>query len=288
MRVGLLIDPIDPRLSYVDNLKKAAQMGFRLVQLWYKDLVENVKGGAKELAKTLGDLDLELKSLAAYTDLVDPRRSRAEIIDFMKGAIRYAADAGVRLVVTESGGVPGKHEDWDELVGRLRELVQAAKSAGVALLVENGPGVLVNDTKLMLRMMDEVGVEGFGINFDPANLNLVPDNVVSAVQKLGPFIVDTHAKDSVLLTGSFERDRDVLEEHVFRVPEGEEFIHIPEGVEWALPPIGEGDVPFHEYLAALKKNRFAGDLLIEYQGGGSRERAILQSRRHLEKLLGKI
>ena len=304
MRVGLLIDPIDPALSYMENLEKASELGFDVVQLWYKDAVTKVEGGALGLAKALEGLGLELKSLAAYTDILDPQKPWAETFDFLKRAIRYAADAGTRFVVTESGGFPGMLDEWGTLVERLREVVRAARGAGVTILVENGPGVLVSDTALMLRMMEEVGPESFGINFDPANLNLTPGDVVEAVEKLGAFIRDTHAKDSILLregvggvgasAGSVSggagpgAGRSVPEEHIFVIPEGEDFIHIPKGVRWALPPIGEGDVPFPEYLAALRRKGFGGDLIIEYQGGGDREYAIVSGREYLKRALAAI
>ena len=41
MRIGLMMEPIDPGLSYRENLKKASQLGFEVVQLWYKDIVEH-------------------------------------------------------------------------------------------------------------------------------------------------------------------------------------------------------------------------------------------------------
>jgi sugar phosphate isomerase/epimerase len=291
MKIGLLIDPIDPTRSYVENLRMAERLGFQLVQLWYKDVAAHLSAtpgmSPGTFSSMLKDLGITLKSLAAYTDLVDPRRGWGEIYEFMKAAIGCAAEAGAPFVVTESGGVPGGLGDWDELVRRLRLLVERAKSEGVCLLVENGPGVLVNDTAHMLRMASEVDAgDWFGVNFDPANLNLVPGDVTDAVGKLGSIIKDTHAKDSVLLRdGKGGPAKRVPAEHVFVVPEGEEFIHIPEGTRWALPPIGEGDVPFAEYLGALKAAKFKGDLIIEYQGGGDRERAVVESKRRLEVLL---
>ncbi len=156
-------------------------------------------------------------------------------------------------------------------------------SCGIAVLVENGPGVLVNDTKLMLRFMEELNSDWVGINFDPANLNLVPDDVLGAVETLGGYIRDTHAKDSILLTQ--DERRVVPDEHIFVVPEGEDFIHLPEGVKWALPPIGEGDVPFSDYIHSLQRVHFSGDLIIEYQGGGDREKAIVQCKRYIEDIL---
>jgi len=229
---------------------------------------------------------LELKSLAAYTDILDPHLQWDKIFGGLKRAIDYAAEAQTKFIVTESGGMPGELNKWDELIKRFSQLAKYAESCEVGILVENGPGVLVNDTELMLKMMKELNSDYIGVNFDPANLNLIPGDVVDAVFELGDFIKDTHAKDSILLLA--DSDRKVPEEHIFVMPEGEEFIHLPEDITWILPPVGEGDVPFYEYLSALHKINFNGDLIIEYQGGGDREQAIVQSKRYLEGILQKI
>jgi sugar phosphate isomerase/epimerase len=283
MRVGLLIDPIVPDLSYGDNLTRAAGLGFEVVQLWYRDMVAESGGNPADIVSLLKDLGLELKSLAAYTDVLDPKRTWDEIFGELKEAIDFASRTGVRYVVTESGGEPGALELWGELIRRFSQLVSHAASRGVILLVENGPGVLVNDIELMVRLMSDLDSSHVGINFDPANLLLVPDDVIRAVQVLGAHIRDTHAKDAILLEKGSRRE--VPEEHVFAMPEGEEFIHLPEDVQWVLPPVGEGDVPFENYMDALTGIGFEGDLIIEFQGGGNREEAVVKSREYLKRLL---
>jgi len=283
MRIGLLIDPIVPDLSYRDNLRRAAGLGFEVVQLWYRDMVSESRGNPADTVSLLKDLGLELKSLAAYTDVLDPKREWEEIFGELREAIDFASSAGVRCVVTESGGEPGGLELWGELIRRFSQLVSHAVSRDVILLVENGPGVLVNDIELMSRLMSDLDSSHLGINFDPANLVLVPDDVIRAVQVLGAHIRDTHAKDAILIKEGSRRQ--VPEEHVFRMPEGEEFIHLPKDVRWVLPPVGEGDVPFENYVAALKGVGFEGDLISEVQGGGNREEAVVQSREYLTRLL---
>ena len=304
MKIGLMIEPIDPGLSYTENLKKASELGFKVVQLWYKDIVAQSRGDHKQFLKMLKSLGLELKSLGAYTDIIDPDIPRVTIMKNFKKVIDFASEADVRFVITESGGRPGLLEGWDEMISRFSELAEHAGSRGVIVLVENGPGVMVGSTELMLRMMRELNSENIGINFDPANLVLIPDDVVKAVKALGSYIMDTHAKDSILLkkgSGRLVPDNRlavpdnrlavpdnrlaVLEEHIFVMPKGEDFIHLPEDVTWVLPPIGEGDVPFEEYISALKKTGFKGDLIIEYQGGGNREKAVIQCKEYLEKIL---
>jgi sugar phosphate isomerase/epimerase len=283
MRTGLLIDPIDPDLTYEDNLKRAADLGFQVVQLWYRDMVAETGGNPGEIVDLLAELGLELKSLAAYTDVLDPEREWNHILEELTGAMDFAAGAGVPFVVTESGGVPGQLHEWGKMIARFKELVACAAARDVIVLVENGPGVLVGGIDLMKRMMEELDSRHVGLNFDPANLVLVPEEVLLAVRELGPYIRDTHAKDGILLPPGSQRE--VPEEHIFSIPEGEEFIHIPEGMKWVLPPVGEGDVPFPEYLGALREVGFQGDLIIEFQGGGDREEAIVRSRRYIEGLL---
>ena len=283
MRIGLLIDPIDPDLTYRENIKKASDLGFKVLQLWFRDMVSESGGHPDEIVELLQNLGLELKSLAAYMDILDPEREWNAIFSDIKEAVDFAAEARVKYVVTESGGVPGRLEEWDEMVGRFARLADYAASQSVVLLVENGPGVLVRSGELMVRMMDEIGSPHLGFNFDPANLVLVPDDVIQTVRTLGKHIRDTHAKDAILLSDSSERS--VPEEHIFSVPEGEEFIHIPDGLRWVLPPVGDGDVPFTDYLKALNQEGFDGDLIIEFQGGGSREEAIVRSKNYLQGLL---
>ena len=128
MRVGLLIDPIDPDLSYGDNLTRAADLGFEVVQLWYRDMVSESRGNPTDIVDLLKDLGLELKSLAAYTDILDPKRTWDQIFDELRGAIDFASRAKVRFVVTESGGEPGRVEAWSEMIGHCETI--SSSSAG--------------------------------------------------------------------------------------------------------------------------------------------------------------
>ncbi len=287
MKIGLMVDPIWPHLSYQENLKKVSEMGFKEIQLWYKDITQNFSLSPADFVKFLRDeLGLELVALSAYTDFLNPTRAREAIIREFKEIVSYASQAQVRFVITESGGRPGEMDKWEELIFRLSEIGNYCREQEVFLLIENGPGVLVENTELMLRLIEDLNNDFIKINFDPANLNLVCEDIVEAVRKLKNLIICTHAKDSILVPARSKRE--IPKEHIFTVPEGEGFINIPPGVKWVLPPLGEGDVPFLQYLKALQEINYQGYLIIEYQGGGDRYQNILKCKHYLEKLLAQL
>jgi L-ribulose-5-phosphate 3-epimerase len=107
-------------------------------------------------------------------------------------------------------------------------------------------------------------VSGVGVNLDPANLVMVGGHdPVEAVRLLGPYIVHTHAKDGRRLKpcsaaevyGAFADG--TFKALVERLG-GDPFIEVP---------LGEGEVDWDAYLAALRGVGFSGFLTIEREVG---------------------
>jgi len=93
---------------------------------------------------------------------------------------------------------------------------------------------------------------------DPANLVMVVgDDPVKAVHTLKDYIVHTHAKDGRMI---YARDPEV----VYGITNSDD---VPVGPSHLEVPLGEGQVPFPEYLAALDEIGFKGFLTIEREVG---------------------
>ena len=123
MKIGLMVDTIWSHLPYKENLKRVSEMGFDKVQLWYRDIIQNFSLSPADFTEFLrNELRLELIALSAYTDFLDPAKEREVIIGELKEIIDYAAKAGVRFVITESGGKPGEMDKWKELISRFSEI----------------------------------------------------------------------------------------------------------------------------------------------------------------------
>ena len=90
------------------------------------------------------------------------------------------------------------------------------------------------------EFLDSLGSTGVAVNYDPANLTMcVDDDAVKGVYELQKYIVHTHAKDG--LRGTQPPYKEV--------------------------PLGQGDVDFGRYLAALEKVGYRGFLTIERECG---------------------
>ena len=95
------------------------------------------------------------------------------------------------------------------------------------------------------------------VNLDPANLVMVTgDDPVQAVYNLKDYIVHTHAKDGIKLKdGNPEAIYGVIEDVI---QAGDFFKEVP---------LGEGNVPFDNYLKALDDIGYKGFLTIEREVG---------------------
>jgi sugar phosphate isomerase/epimerase len=118
-------------------------------------------------------------------------------------------------------------EQWDVLVESISRCNDKAKSAGKRMLVEPRLGENVGNTDAMLRLLDAVNNDNFGVLFDPAHLYPQKEILPLSLEKLGKKTYYVHLADSDGLTN----------EHL---------------------AIGAGKVDWDAIFAALKKHDFPG------------------------------
>jgi sugar phosphate isomerase/epimerase len=84
-----------------------------------------------------------------------------------------------------------------------REATELARQKGIRLAVENHIDYNSDEIKWLI---DAVGSEWFGINFDTANFIRVLDDPVEAARKLAPHVYATHVKDVLPVKGVSVRE----------------------------------------------------------------------------------
>ncbi len=188
-----------------------------------------------------------------------PRQYRAGRIAAIKKTSEFAKLCGVPAVQTHCGFMPENPNDpvYKELVEALREVAAYCKKNGQSFRCETGQ----ETPTTMVRAIRDTGVEGLGVNLDPANLIMYGKaNPVDGLDILGPYIQGVHAKDGLYPTGTRELGREV--------------------------PIGKGKVNFPELIKKLKAVGYRGPLTIEREiEGAEQKKDILSAKAFLEKLI---
>ncbi len=180
-------------------------------------------------------------------------------VEKTKRIIDLAETLGTKVITTHIGVIPADKSNprYAVMLAALTECGLYAKEKGITLAIETGPE---KATTLLAFLKDTKG--GVGVNLDPANFTMVTaQDAVEAVYILRDYIVHTHAKDGVMLAPDLN-PTEVY--HAFAVG-GVEALNACKGFKEL--PLGQGDVDFDAYLAALKDIGYDGFLTIERETG---------------------
>lgn len=249
------------RVSFEESLRLAKEIGFQGVQIWVTGALdpENLDNGADWVRRTVEKYGLEISALCgelgygfAYEEGLEWRIRKT------KEYLTYSVELGAPIVTTHIGVIPEDraHPDWDKLRRSLDEIGAHGERVGAVLAAETGP----EEPELMKEFFHTLNTSAIKINYDPANLVMMGFDPVKGVYVLAPYIVHTHAKDGVKFS-----DGQVGE-----------------------APLGKGQVPWQEYLRALKENGYKGYLTVEREVGEEPEKDIREAKEFLSALLSCI
>ena len=264
--IGVIIDSF--RTDIPTAVKKAADCGAQGIQVYATRgamAPENLVGSARrDFLNLVKDNGLVISALCGDLGgggFVHPEQN-PEKIEKSKRILDLAKELETDVVTTHIGVVPEdkNHDRYKIMQEACHELAEYADSIDAHFAIETGP-----ETSATLKsFLDGLGSTGVGVNLDPANLVMVTgDSPVTAVHNLKKYIVHTHAKDGKQL---FYKDPEIvygMKPDV--IVTGNSFIEVP---------LGEGSVPYPEYLAALEEIGYNGFLTIEREVGDDPEKDI--------------
>ncbi len=262
MKIGVVADCF--KTSLFDSVKKAATLGLDGVQIYATggEFSPHVLTKAKktEFLKILAGFGLTLSALCG--DLgghgFEISADNVKKITATKSIIKLAAELGCPVVTTHIGVIPDDPNSYKYGVMQsvLDSLGRFARARGVTLAIETGP-----ETAATLKGFLDTMHGGVGVNLDPANFVMVTgQDPVEAVYLLKDYIVHTHAKDGVMLKKTSAR---VIYDHF--ADGGIEALNIADYFKETV--LGEGQVNFDAYIAALREIGYDGFLTIERETG---------------------
>lgn len=262
MKIGVITDCFKQLHEY--GIEEAANLGLDGVQIYAttgefspETLTAEMKAKYKNLLNENGLVVSALcGDMGGYGFEIEA--DNGERIEKTNRIIDLAVEFGTKVVTTHIGVIPAdkKEPRYAVMLRALTECGLYAKERGVTLAIETGP----EKAKTLLAFLKDTK-GGVGVNLDPANFVMVTgQDPVEAVYLLKDYIVHTHAKDGVMIHQS--NPTEVY--HAFAVG-GVAALEACEGFKEV--PLGEGQVDWKAYLAALKEIGYDGFLTIERETG---------------------
>ena len=268
MKIGVIVESFCEELHTA--LQSAAKMGIQGVQIYarhrsHDSLIDMTSAQRADLLKYIKDLGMEVSSICG--DLgghgFQDKDGNPERIELSKKIIDACCELETKVMTTHVGVVPTKDDSpvYQEMVRVAKVVGEYAVSNGVTLAIETGPEPAVR----LRHYLEDIGLKGIGVNFDPANLAMVcRDDAETAAEILGPWIVHTHAKDGKNLRpcnpaneyGTLELSD--LTPNYDKAALGRAYLEVP---------LGQGDVNWDGYFRTLKKINYNGFLTIEREVG---------------------
>lgn len=280
MKLGVITD------CFLKNVKEAIslaeQLSFDAIQIYattgefspevlsesdieeYRSLLAKKNLNISALCGDMGGFGFEIEE------------DNAERIEKTCRIIDLAKKLDTKVVTTHIGVIPADktHPRYGTMLRALSACGEYAKSQGITLAIETGP-----ETAPVLHDFVHAAGDGVGVNLDPANFVMVTgQDPAEAVRILKDKIVHTHAKDGRRLKIT---DPLVIYHHF--ATGGIEALNVAD--YFIETPIGEGDVDWDAYIAALREIGYDGYLTIERETGKDPVADIVLARDFLRKYL---
>jgi L-ribulose-5-phosphate 3-epimerase len=258
--IGVVSSALQPR-DMGDLVEKVRQLGINYVQLALGPLVML---DDKRKFQELGHLRNSGLTINAgmigmpgenYSSITSIRMTGGFMPDehwplrkqLMIQAGKLGAELGMKLFSRNVGPVPASSDArYEMMLTRMREIAEPYAELGLSLLMETGPETAPE----LLQFLNDLNAKNVAVNFDPANLILYGNgDPIEAIRTLGRHIKHVHVKDAK--------------------PSNQP------GIIWGQEvPLGTGAVKPPEFVAALNSVGYSGPLVIEYEAGADRIKAV--------------
>lgn len=226
-------------------LQTAAEIGFQGVQLWnvasYGPCVLDpdvcVGSQRAEWRRRVESFGLQISGFCAQMSGptrfggFDEAEGIEERIAKTQRCIELAVDMGSPVVTTHPGVIPEDKSDpiYPIIRGAIEQIARHAEKVGGIFCIETG----MEPAPALRQFIEDIGSPALRVNYDPANMLWY--GVLEGVRELAAYIVHTHAKD-----------------------------HNP---ETRKPTVGQGAVPWDEYIALLRSIGYDGWYAVEDESG---------------------
>jgi len=274
MKVGMLTAPFGKE-KFETVLDFAEEAGIPCLEIVahpgskHIDPEKLTRAQVEKISAMVAERDLEISSLAYYTNTSDPDTYKA-VQKHAKKTIDAAAALGVPTVCMLAGmPVEGmsKIETIQKVLPRVfGPILTHARKRNINIALENWFATCLQGLDTFECMFDTIKDPNFGLNYDPSHFYHQECDLLLPVSMFSERIFHTHAKDT--LVDRAKRAR----------------VGIYGAGWWRYVIPGFGNIDWGEYVSHLRMNGYDGVLSIEHEDGAqTREEGFIRGTRYLEQ-----
>ena len=157
------------------------------------------------LRKKMTEYGINASSIGSPIGKVNLKEPFSEHFDLFKRVVEIARKLDAKYIRMFSfyhdGGEVWSPEEREEVLSRLRIMIDHACGQGVVLLHENEKGIYGDTADRCVDLMRELGCGSFRAVFDPANFVQCGQDTKYAYEQLKEFIAYMHIKDALAEDG---------------------------------------------------------------------------------------
>ena len=274
MKVGMLTAPFGKE-KFETVLDFAEEAGIPCLEIVahpgskHIDPEKLTRPQAEKILAMVAERDLEISSLAYYTNTSDPDTYKA-VQKHAKKTIDVAAALGVPTVCMLAGmPVEGmsKIETIQKVLPRVfAPILTHARKRNINIALENWFATCLQGLDTFECLFETIKDANFGLNYDPSHFYHQECDLLLPVSMFRERIFHTHAKDTLV-------------DRAKRAKVG-----IYAGGWWRYVIPGFGNIDWGEYVSHLRMNGYDGVLSIEHEDGAqTREEGFIRGARYLEQ-----
>ncbi len=248
------------KYSLEDTIRILSGTGFKAIEImadvphaWPPDLRPSDR---IRISKCLKEHQMEVSNINAFmmcavqdfhhpSWIEEDKEFRQLRIKHTIDCIHLSADLGAKTLSTEPGGPVersssgslSKNREWKDalnlFIDGINEVIPHAKNAGVKILVEPEPCLLLERSAEFQQFIEQVDQKAVGMNFDVGHFFCVNEDPVEVMDTLWPYIGHFHFED---------------------ISATREHVH--------LPP-GKGAIDLHRVLDTIRAREYDGFVTLE-------------------------
>lgn len=206
------------RFPFDEAAERIAALGYEGLELmadvphaWPAGLLEGTKEGIRQAMRRTG---LRFSNVNAfmmnaikdyrqpywYPSFIEPDEGYRRVrIDHTHRALDLCAEMGAPHITTEPGGPLAPGQSWDDALKLfaevLKPLAEHAHKAGVMLLIEPEPGLLIETTDQYVQLAERLNAPSIGLNFDVGHAFCMGEDLPRQIAKMAPHTRHYHLED---------------------------------------------------------------------------------------------